>query len=55
MSEEKKRVIKAINDAFPHMSAERRGYLLGYTEAMADKADDEKKAAKGEKREEQPA
>jgi hypothetical protein len=55
MSEEKKRVIKAINDAFPHMSAERRGYLLGYTEAMADKADDEKKAAKEEKREEQPA
>lgn len=54
MSEEKKRVIKAINDAFPHMTAERRGYLLGYTEAMADRQDDEKKAAK-EEQEEQPA
>lgn len=54
MSEEKKkRVIKAINEAFPRMSAERRGYLLGYTEAMADKADDEKKAAR--EKEEQPA
>ena len=55
MSEEKKRVIKAINEAFPRMSAERRGYLLGYTEAMADRQDDEKKAAKEEQREEQPA
>lgn len=43
MNEAKKRVIKAINEAFPHMSAERRGYLLGYTEAMADRQDDEKK------------
>ena len=53
MSEAKKRVIKAINEAFPHMTAERRGYLLGYTEAMADRQDDEKKAR--EEKEEQPA
>ena len=55
MNEEKQKMIQAINAAYPHMSAERRGYLLGYTEAMADKADDEKKAAKEEQREEQPA
>ena len=48
--EEKKRVIKAINDAFPYMTADRRGYLLGYAEAMADRQDDEKK-----EKEEQPA
>lgn len=53
MSEAKKRVIKAINDVFQHMPAERRGYLLGYMEAMADRQDDEKKAR--EEKEEQPA
>lgn len=51
MNEEKKKLIKAIDEAFPRMSAERRGYLLGYTEAMADRQDDEKKKEK----EEQPA
>lgn len=51
MNEEKQKMIKAINEAFPRMSAERRGYLLGYTEAMADRQDDEKKKEK----EEQPA
>lgn len=50
MNEEKKKLIKAIDEAFPRMSAERRGYLLGYTEAMADRQDDEKKA-----KEERPA
>lgn len=53
MSEEKKRVIKAINEAFPRLTAERRSYLLGYTEAMADLANDEKKAR--EEKEDQPA
>lgn len=43
MNEEKQKMIQAINAAYPHMSAERRGYLLGYTEAMADRQDDEKK------------
>ena len=53
LDKKKRAVIAAINEAFPRMSAERRGYLLGYTEAMADKADDEKKAAR--EKEEQPA
>lgn len=48
MNEEKKKLIKAIDEAFPRMSAERRGYLLGYTEAMADRQDDEKKKEKEE-------
>lgn len=53
MNEEKKKLIKAIDEAFPRMSAERRGYLLGYTEAMADRQDDEKKKEK--EKEELPA
>lgn len=52
MNEEKQKMIQAINAAYPHMSAERRGYLLGYTEAMADRQDDEKKK---EEQEDKPA
>ena len=49
MNEEKQKMIQAINAAYPHMSAERRGYLLGYTEAMADRQDDEKKKEEEER------
>ena len=42
MSEKEKKIIEAIAEALPNMSERDKGYFLGYAEAKADKAPDQR-------------